>query len=258
MHDQTSEPLRIEVQKVEVISFEDNQSPPIPVAHILIDGDEHEVPLSPVDLAVDRDTFETTNLPYDYIERLDQGLEDFFSVEKMEPTLSMSLLQGMVDELSERTGNDYEFYAFSGDQYDLRVFNQELGACQIQQFDGLYGSFFGIQELLNEAPAAPEQGPDHEQGPDQPEPSDLAAPIAPRDVPPEPIDFLDADDADIKSGMHRVRAATLEQPLGQPHNAQGRKLPPELVAETLKQMLEQLDRNIPDKRDETPPVAVKR
>lgn len=153
-----AEPLLIEVKEIELIHDDENRFPPSPVATILVNGEEHNVTLDPETMRVDSEAFVDVDLPGDYTDRIDLALQDFQALEQIAPALTQSGVEGMVADLSLRTGEDFDFGHFSGDQYDLRKVDENNNLVGVARFNSLSEAHKGVSEMVAAAPAV-ELGP---------------------------------------------------------------------------------------------------
>lgn len=143
----------LEVLRVDVVRDSDNLFPPTPVAVIKYNQSEHDVTLDPETLRVDSQTFDTSGLPRDDIDLVDDCIQVYKAKEQIEPTISEKMLDEMVGKLSQKTGVDYSFHFHSGDQYQLDEYSEaDHSWMRAASYDGLGAAWMGVQNLIDQAP----------------------------------------------------------------------------------------------------------
>lgn len=220
------EPLLVEVESIEVIRDDENQFPPTPVATIKVNGTPHQVTLDSETMRVDYDAFSGSGLPSEHIDRINDALEDYEKIEQIEPALTQSMVEDLTAELGQRTGVEFTFQHFSGDQYELRKIDENDHSVRADGYNSLGEAFQRISEMV------------------------AAAPEPVLDMTPDVVEPVHAGIGDV---TRKVKDAVAAGPLGKPHSADGQQLSAEVVDKTLALMLKQLDAE-----DEKQVVAVKR
>lgn len=150
------EPLLIEVQKIDEIRDDENRFPPTPVATIKVNGMPHEVTLDAETMRIDHDAFTGVGLPSDYIDRINDALEDFQEIEQIEPSLTQAGVEDQVAELSQLTGEQFDFRHVNGDQYELRKLDEQQDAWVREGgYNSLSEAYRSVQELVSSAAFEP-------------------------------------------------------------------------------------------------------
>lgn len=141
------------VKNIELIHDDENRFPPVPVAAIEVDGELHHVTLDAVTMQVDIDTFDNSGLSYDDVDDINDAIDGFRTDLEIEPALTQSSIEGLVADLAKKTGDEYKFSHFSGDQYELRKVDEDTNAWALENtYNSLNEAFQSIQEKLSAAP----------------------------------------------------------------------------------------------------------
>lgn len=155
------EPEDFRVTKIEFIEDDENRFPPVPVATVMVGGMPYDVTLDAESMTVDTDAFSGSGLDYDDIGDINYAIETFRAVEEIEPSLTQAGIESMVEDLSLKTGVEYEFRHFSGDQYELRSLDTEANAWVTEgRYNGLHEAHREVKDLVS---AAPEINPENPQ-----------------------------------------------------------------------------------------------
>lgn len=150
------EPLLIEVQSIELIHDDENRFPPTPIATIKVNGAPHEVTLDAETMRIDHDAFAGVGLPSDFIDDINDALKDFQEIEQIEPSLTQSGVEDQVAELSQMTGEQFDFRHVNGDQYVLRKLDEKQDAWVREAgYNSLNEAYRDVQQMVSSAALKP-------------------------------------------------------------------------------------------------------
>lgn len=125
-------------------------------AKIKVNLVEHTVVLNPETMRCDEDQFANTPLPDEYMELIDQALDD----RGTSPLIDEDLVQSLVAELNSASGDEFELQHFSGEQYELRKLQGDVLLYQ-RQFNSLSEASRDLTAMITEHQGASLQQSHH-------------------------------------------------------------------------------------------------